>query len=135
MAIEKVEHIGIAVRNLEEANRIYEKLLNSPPYKLEDVASEKVKTSFFKSGPTKIELLETTDPEGPVGRFISRYGEGVHHIAFEVKDIKSEMKRLRKEGFLVLSEEPMKGVDNKLVCFLHPKNTSGVLIELCEEIG
>ena len=130
----KVEHIGVAVKNLTDSVSLFEKLLNSPCYKTELVETEKVKTAFFKTGDTKIELLESTDPNGIVARFIEKKGEGLHHIAFEVADIEKEMERLKKEGFVLLNDKPKPGADNKLVCFLHPKNTSGVLIELCQEI-
>ncbi len=131
----KIEHIGIAVKNLETAIPLYEKLLNSPCYKKEVVESEKVTTAFFSQGPNKIELLESTTPEGVIARFIEKKGEGIHHIAFETTDIRAEMNRLKKEGFILLNEEPKMGADNKLVCFLHPKGTMGTLIELCQEIG
>ena len=129
----KVEHIGIAVKNLTNSVSLFEKLLNSSCYKTELVESEKVNTAFFKTGDTKIELLESTDPDGVVARFIEKKGEGLHHIAFEVADIEKEMERLKTEGFVLLNEKPKPGADNKLVCFLHPKNTNGVLIELCME--
>ncbi len=132
--IEKIEHIGIAVKNIEQANQVYEKILGVAPYKIENVASEGVQTSFFNTGESKIELLEATNPESAIAKFIAKKGEGVHHIAFGVKDIQTEMKRLSKAGFTVLNEKPKKGADNKLVCFVHPKNTNGVLIELCQEI-
>ena len=132
--IEKIEHIGIAVRNIEEANTVYERLLGVAPCKMEKVASEGVNTSFFETGESKIELLEATNPESAIAKFIAKKGEGIHHIAFGVKDIKAEMTRLTKAGFKLLNEEPKKGADNKLVCFVHPKNTKGVLIELCQEI-
>lgn len=132
--IEKIEHIGIAVKNIEQANQVYEKILGVAPYKMENVASEGVQTSFFNTGESKIELLEATNPESAIAKFIAKKGEGVHHIAFGVKDIQKEMKRLSKAGFTVLNEKPKKGADNKLVCFVHPKNTNGVLIELCQEI-
>lgn len=132
--MDKIEHIGIAVTNLEEANTVYAKLLGTPPYKMEEVASEGVRTSFFKSGPNKVELLEATDLDGPIAKFLEKKGEGVHHIAFAVDDIETEMSRLRNEGFTVLNEVPKKGADNKLVAFLHPKGTHGVLVELCQEI-
>ena len=131
--MKKIEHIGIAVNNLEEASLIYEKLFGIPAYKQEEVASESVKTAFFKSGPNKIELLEATNPESPIAKFIAKKGEGIHHIAFEVEDIEFEIERLKKEGFIILNEIPKKGADNKLVAFLHPKSTNGVLIELCQE--
>ena len=130
----KIEHIGIAVKDLEISNPIFEKLFGAPPYKSEEVASEGVKTSFFLNGPNKIELLEATNPESPIAKFIEKKGEGIHHIAFYVEDIESEIKRLQSEGFIVLNEIPKKGADNKLVAFLHPKSTNGVLIELCQEI-
>ena len=130
----KIEHIGIAVSNLESASLIYEKLFGAPSYKQEEVASEGVKTAFFMSGPNKIELLEATNPESPIAKFIAKKGEGIHHIAFDVEDIISEIDRLKKEGFIVLNEIPKKGADNKLVAFLHPKSTNGVLIELCQEV-
>lgn len=130
----KVEHIGIAVKDFNNAIPIYEKLLNSLCYKQEKVESEQVNTAFFKSGDTKIELLESLDTGGVISKFIERKGEGLHHIAFEVEDIIAEMARLKNEGFVLLNEQPKPGADNKLVCFLHPKNTGGVLIELCQEI-
>lgn len=130
----KVEHIGIAVKDFAKAVPLYEKLLNSQCYKKELVSSENVNTAFFKTDDTKIELLESTQPDGVIASFIERKGEGIHHIAFEVKDIAAEMKRLQEEGFTLLSETPKKGADNKLVCFLHPKFCNGVLVELCQEI-
>ena len=133
-AMEKIEHIGIAVKNLDKSNQLFASLLGKSHYKTEEVSSEGVKTSFFQSGPNKIELLEATSPESPIAKFIEKKGEGVHHIAFAVNDIESEIKRLQKEGFIVLNEIPKKGADNKLVAFLHPKSTNGVLIELCQEI-
>jgi methylmalonyl-CoA/ethylmalonyl-CoA epimerase len=133
-AMEKIEHIGIAVKNLDKSNKLFASLLGKSHYKTEEVASEGVKTSFFQSGPNKIELLEATSPESPIAKFIEKKGEGVHHIAFAVNDIELEIKRLQKEGFIVLNEIPKKGADNKLVAFLHPKSTNGVLIELCQEI-
>jgi methylmalonyl-CoA/ethylmalonyl-CoA epimerase len=132
--MEKIEHIGIAVKDLDKSNKLFASLLGKSHYKTEEVASEGVKTSFFQSGPNKIELLEATSPESPIAKFIEKKGEGVHHIAFAVNDIESEIKRLQKEGFIVLNEIPKKGADNKLVAFLHPKSTNGVLIELCQEI-
>ncbi len=132
--IEKIEHIGIAVKNLEEANKIYEQLLGTPPYKIETVNSEEVKTSFFKTGESKVELLQATKDESTIGKFIAKKGEGIHHIAFAVKDIYKEIKRLKEDGYNIINESPKKGADNKLVCFIHPKNTKGVLIELCQEI-
>ena len=129
----RVEHIGIAVKDLSASIPLYEKLLNSVCYKKERVESENVETAFFRQGETKIELLESSQPDGVIARFIEKKGEGIHHIAFEVIDIVAEMKRLKQEGFVLLNEEPKEGADNKLVCFLHPKNTHGVLIELCME--
>lgn len=130
----KIEHLGIAVKNLENSNALFEKLTGKAPYKQEKVESEGVSTSFFIMGESKIELLEATDPGSPIAKFVEKKGEGIHHIAFEVADIREEMKRLQHEGFTLLSEEPKKGADNKLICFLHPKGTNGVLIELCQEI-
>lgn len=130
----KVEHIGIAVKNMTDSTDLFKKLLGSNHYKTEQVESEKVSTAFFKIGDNKIELLEASSPESPIAKFIEKKGEGIHHIAFEVDDIHTEMKRLRNEGFTLLSEEPKKGADNKLVCFLHPKGTNAVLIELCQEM-
>ena len=130
----KIEHIGIAVKDLEVSNLIFEKLFGTPPYKFEEVASEGVKTSFFQSGPNKIELLEATNADSPIAKFIEKKGEGIHHIAFDVADIIAETKRLQEEGFVVLNATPKKGADNKLVVFLHPRSTNGVLIELCQEI-
>ena len=130
----KIEHIGIAVKNLKESNVLFSKLFGKPHYKIEEVESEGVKTSFFQVGSNKIELLEGTNENSPISKFIDKKGEGVHHIAFAVDDILSEVTRLKKEGFVVLNEIPKKGADNKLVVFLHPKSTNGVLIELCQEI-
>lgn len=132
--IEKIEHIGIAVKDLDNAEEIYSKLLNTSSYKREEVASEYVITSFFQSGPNKIELLVATDDKSAIHKFIEKKGEGIHHIAFAVDDIVSEMLRLKHEGFTLLNEQPKRGADNKLVCFVHPKGTNGVLIELCQEI-
>ena len=132
--MKKIEHIGIAVKNIENATKIYTSLLGSSPYKMEEVKSEGVKTSFFKTGDSKIELLEATNPDSPIAKFIEKRGEGVHHIAFAVDDIESEIARLKKEGFIVLNETPKKGADNKLVAFLHPRSTAGVLVELCQDI-
>jgi methylmalonyl-CoA/ethylmalonyl-CoA epimerase len=129
----KVEHIGIAVKSLAESIPAYEKLLNTSCYKTEPVLSEQVNTAFFRLGETKIELLESTSDEGVISRYISRKGEGIHHLAFDVKDIVAEMERLKNEGFVLLNEQPKPGADNKLVCFLHPKSTNGILIELCQE--
>lgn len=130
----KIEHIGIAVKNLEESNALFAKLFGKPHYKMESVESEGVNTSFFKVGENKIELLEATNENSPIAKFLSKKGEGVHHIAFDVTDIAAEIKRLQSEGFVVLNEKPKKGADNKLVAFLHPKSTNGTLIELCQEI-
>jgi len=130
----KVEHIGLAVKSFEQSIPLFEQLLSSPCYKTEMVASEKVNTAFFQVGETKIELLESTDPEGVIAKFIEKKGEGMHHIAFEVADIEAEMKRLSDLGFQLLNPIPKQGADNKLVCFLHPKGTNGVLIELCQEV-
>lgn len=129
----KIEHIGIAVSSFDTAIPLYEKLLNTSCYKTELVASEQVNTAFFKTAETKIELLESTDPDGVIARFIEKKGQGIHHIAFEVADIIAEMARLQAEGFVLLNEKPKEGADNKLICFLHPKGTGGVLIELCQE--
>jgi methylmalonyl-CoA/ethylmalonyl-CoA epimerase len=129
----KIEHIGIAVKNLEISNEIFSKIFNKPHYKEEEVVSEGVKTSFFQLADSKIELLEATHTESPIAKFIDKKGEGIHHIAFEVEDIWAEMKRLESEGFTLLNTEPKNGADNKLVCFLHPKTTNSVLIELCQE--
>ncbi len=130
----KIEHIGIAVKNLEDANKLFEKLLGVESYKTEKVPSEGVITSFFKAGPNKIELLEAENNDSPIAKFIQKKGEGVHHIAFSVDNIYDEIKRLKSEGFVVINEQPKKGADNKLVVFLHPKSSSGVLVELCQEI-
>lgn len=129
----KVEHIGLAVKSFEQSIPLFEQLLSTPCYKTEMVPSEKVNTAFFQVGETKIELLESTDPEGVIAKFIEKKGEGMHHIAFEVTDIEAEMKRLSDLGFQLLNPVPKQGADNKLVCFLHPKGTNGVLIELCQE--
>jgi methylmalonyl-CoA/ethylmalonyl-CoA epimerase len=129
----KVEHIGIAVKSLSESIPLFEKLLNTPCYKTEAVTSEQVSTAFFQQGETKIELLESTAADGVIARFIEKKGEGIHHLAFEVADIYAEMERLKGEGFVLLNEQPKQGADNKLVCFLHPKHTNSVLIELCQE--
>jgi methylmalonyl-CoA/ethylmalonyl-CoA epimerase len=131
----KIEHIGIAVKSLSSASNLYEKLLGLSAYKEEAVESEQVRTMFFQVGENKIELLETTNPTGAIGKFIDKRGEGIHHIAFDVDDILLEMERLKKEGFILLNEQPKRGADNKLVCFVHPKETHGVLIELCQEIN
>lgn len=130
----KIEHIGIAVKNLDNSNALFAKLFGEPHYKIEDVLTEGVKTSFFQVGPNKIELLEATNPDSPIAKFIEKKGEGIHHIAFDVEDIVAEIARLKAEGFTVLNETPKKGADNKIVCFLHPKSTNGVLVELCQEV-
>jgi methylmalonyl-CoA/ethylmalonyl-CoA epimerase len=132
--MQQVEHIGIAVKNLDISIPLFEMLLNTNCYKTETVDSENVKTAFFQTGSTKIELLESSTADGVISKFIEKKGEGIHHIAFEVKDIEAEMKRLTNEGFQLLNEIPKKGADNKLVCFLHPKGTNGVLVELCQSI-
>jgi methylmalonyl-CoA/ethylmalonyl-CoA epimerase len=129
----KVEHIGIAVKELAVSVPLFEKLLNTACYKTEEVAGEKVNTAFFKKGETKIELVESTAADGVIAKYIEKKGEGIHHIAFEVEDIEAEMKRLVAEGFVLLNETPKAGADNKLICFLHPKGTNGVLVELCME--
>ena len=127
-----LEHLGIAVSNLTAARELYTKLLNVAPYKEEVVEDQGVTTLFFMTGESKIELLEATRPDSPIAKHIEKRGEGIHHVAFEVKDIHAEMERLRKEGFRLLSEEPTVGADNKLVCFVHPKSAGGVLVELCQ---
>jgi methylmalonyl-CoA/ethylmalonyl-CoA epimerase len=132
--LQQVEHIGIAVKNLAASNEVFAKIFGVPHYKIEEVASENVNTSFFKVGTTKIELLEATAPESAIAKFIEKRGEGIHHLAFEVVDIHVEMQRLENEGFTLLNKTPKRGADNKLVCFLHPKGTNGVLVELCQEI-
>jgi methylmalonyl-CoA/ethylmalonyl-CoA epimerase len=132
--MKNIEHIGIAVKNFEASNGLFYKLLGTEPYKTEVVESEKVSTSFFRIGESKIELLEALDEDSPIAKFIDKQGEGIHHIAFAVDDILSEMERLKKEGFKLLSDIPKKGADNKLVCFVHPKSANGILVELCQEI-
>jgi len=132
--MKKIEHLGIAVKNLEASNLLFEKLLGVAPYKQEEVASEGVLTSFFQNGPNKIELLATTEPDGPIAKFLEKKGEGIHHVAFEVEDIIAEMACLQQEGFTLLNEKPKKGADNKWVAFVHPKSANGVLVELCQEI-
>ena len=131
--LNKIEHIGIAVRDLNNSNELFEKLFGKAHYKVESVESEGVSTSFFQLGESKIELLEATTPDSPIAKFIEKKGEGIHHIAFDVDDIHAEMERLRGEGFIVLNEQPKRGADNKLVCFLHPKSSNGVLVELCQD--
>lgn len=130
----KIEHLGIAVRSIEESNNLFEKLLGSAPYKEETVDKEQVKTSFFRVGSNKIELVQSLDDDGVIAKFIEKKGEGIHHVAFDVPDIRAEMKRLSDQGFRLLSEEPYKGADNKLVCFVHPKTAGGILVELCQNI-
>ena len=132
--MKKVEHIGIAVKSMASANTLFTKLFGKAAYKSEKVEREGVTTSFFQVGDTKIELLEATNPDSPIAKFMEKKGEGMHHIAFEVDDIKAEMARLEKEGFTLLNKEPQKGADNKLICFLHPKSTNGVLVELCQSV-
>ena len=129
-----IEHIGIAVKNIADSVKLFEALLNTPCYKTEVVESEKVTTAFFKSGETKIELLESSSPESAIAKFIAAHGEGLHHIAFEVEDIENEMARLKEDGFTLLRDKPFRGADNKMVCFIHPKSSNGVLVELCQEI-
>ena len=129
----KVEHIGIAVKSLEQSIPLFEKLLNTSCYKTEQVVSENVNTAFFQKGETKIELLESTTEDGVIRKYIDKKGEGIHHIAFDVKDIYAEMNRLRNDGFILLNEQPKNGADNKLVCYLHPKSTNSILVELCQE--
>lgn len=129
-----VEHIGIAVKDLAIAVPLYEKLLNSQCYKTETVESEQVQTAFLRAGETKVELLESIDPEGVIAKFVERKGEGLHHVAFEVEDIEAEMERLRSAGFVLLNDKPKRGADNKLVCFVHPKSVNGVLVELCMSV-
>ncbi len=133
--MENIEHIGIAVKSLEVSIPLFEKLLNTICYRTEMVEGEKVNTAFFQKGETKVELLESFEEDGVISRFIEKKGEGVHHIAFGVENIEKEIARLKKEGFIFLNEIPKKGADNKLICFLHPKNTNGILIELCQEIN
>ena len=132
--MQKLEHIGVAVTSLSVSIPLFEKLLNTKCYKIEKVESENVNTAFFRTGPTKIELLESSTMDGVISKFIEKKGEGVHHIAFEVEDIHAEIDRLKKEGFRIINETPKKGADNKLICFLHPQSSNGVLIELCQEI-
>jgi methylmalonyl-CoA/ethylmalonyl-CoA epimerase len=129
----KIEHIGIAVRDLENANQIFEDILNSPAYKSESVESEGVTTSFFKVGSNKIELLQATSPDSPIAKFIEKRGEGIHHIAFAVDNVEEEIKRLTKKGYRLINQIPKKGADNKIIAFLHPKSSNGVLIELCQD--
>jgi len=133
--LKKIEHIGIAVKNLELSNQLYAKLLGTKHYKTEFVDSESVKTSFFKVGENKIELLQATKPESAIAKFINKKGEGVHHIAFEVENIEAEIKRLINEGFEFIDNTPKLGADNKIIAFLHPKSSGGVLVELCQEVS
>ncbi|MEZ4963146.1 MAG: methylmalonyl-CoA epimerase [Saprospiraceae bacterium] len=130
----QLEHIGIAVKDLEASNALFARLLGKAHFKIEEVATENVLTSFFQTGESKVELLEATSPDSPIAKFIEKRGEGIHHIAFEVADIYAEMQRLKSEGFQLLNDEPKRGADNKLVCFIHPKSANGVLVELCQEI-
>lgn len=130
----KIEHIGIAVKDLESSNALFTALLGSPPYKQEAVESESVVTSFFRNGPNKIELVAATSSDSAIQKYLDKRGEGIHHIAFDVADIKAEMKRLEAEGFTLLHKEPKRGADNKWICFIHPKSANGVLIELCQEV-
>jgi len=132
--MDKIEHIGIAVNNLERSNKLFSSLFNKKNYKVEEVLSEGVKTSFFQIGPNKIELLQANDPNSPIAKFIEKKGEGIHHIAFAVENIREEIVRLKKLGFHILNETPKKGADNKLIAFVHPKTANGVLIELCQDI-
>lgn len=132
--MQKLEHIGIAVKNLDEANQLFSKLLGKPHYKVEEVTSEGVRTSFFEIGGLKIELLEATNANSPIAKFIEKRGEGIHHLAFEVSDIEKKMKEYQADGFTLINDAPKNGADNKKICFLHPKSTQGVLVELCQEI-
>ncbi|NVK26517.1 MAG: methylmalonyl-CoA epimerase [Flavobacteriia bacterium] len=135
MGLDKIEHLGIAVKDLEKSEALFTALLGTKPYKREEVEREGVITSFFQTGPNKVELLEATKPDSPIAKYVEKKGEGLHHVAFAVEDIKAEMARLKDEGFTLLSDEPKEGADNKLVAFLHPKSTNGVLIELCQDRG
>jgi methylmalonyl-CoA/ethylmalonyl-CoA epimerase len=130
----RIDHIGIAVKNMADSNELFRKLLGEAHYKVEEVASEGVATSFFRIGESKIELLEATNPDSPIAKYIEKRGEGIHHIAFEVTDIRAEIERLEQEGFIPLNREPKRGADNKLVAFLHPKSSNGVLVELCQSV-
>lgn len=132
--MQKIEHLGIAVKELAKSIPLFEQLLNTPCYKTEEVASEGVNTAFFLVGDSKVELLEASKPDSPIAKFLDKKGEGIHHIAFDVENIEAEMKRLQALGFELLNETPKRGADNKLVCFLHPKSTNGVLVELCQEV-
>ncbi|MDA0316941.1 MAG: methylmalonyl-CoA epimerase [Bacteroidetes bacterium] len=133
--MKKIEHIGIAVKDLDVSNTLFKKLLGVSHYKIEDVATEGVKTSFFKVGESKIELLQATSPNSPIAKFIAKHGEGVHHLAFDVEDIEAEIERLKNEGFELINDIPKQGADHKKIAFLHPKSSGGVLIELCQDIG
>lgn len=133
MTMKRIEHLGIAVKELSKANQVFEDLFGESAYKVESVEREGVSTSFFRVGDNKVELLEATDPESSISKFIEKNGEGLHHVAFEVEDIRSEMERLKGEGFRLLHESPQDGADNKSICFLHPKDTNGLLVELCQE--
>ena len=133
--MKKIEHLGIAVRNIQESLKTFEKLLQKDCYKIEEVASEGVKTAFIQIGESKIELLESTREDSPIHKFLEKRGEGLHHIAFEVEDIHQEIKRLGQEGFKLINTEPHQGADNKLVAFVHPKSTGGILVELCQDIA
>lgn len=135
MELQKIEHLGIAVRDLDEAEKLYTRLLGRPPYKREEVISEKVITSFFKLGPNKIELLAPTSEASTIYKYLEKKGEGIHHVAYAVSDIQQAVQEYRREGFKVLSNAPKVGADNKLVCFIHPKTAGGVLVELCQDIG
>jgi methylmalonyl-CoA/ethylmalonyl-CoA epimerase len=130
----RLEHIGIAVKDMDKANALFESLLGEPHYKIEEVESEHVKTSFFQTGESKIELLEATAPESAIAKYVEKRGEGIHHLAFEVEDIREAMNTMRERGFQLLNEEPKRGADNKLICFVHPKSANGVLVELCQTI-
>lgn len=129
----KIEHLGIAVSNLEESIELYEKLLNTTCYKIEEVASEFVKTAFFKIGESKIELVAATDPSSTIGKYIEKRGQGIHHVAFDVENIEEEIERLEAEGFQMIQRTPKNGADNKIIAFLHPKSSGGMLVELCQE--
>ncbi|HEY0743377.1 MAG TPA: methylmalonyl-CoA epimerase [Chryseosolibacter sp.] len=133
--MDKLEHIGIAVKNLESANRLFGKLIGKNYYKIEEVESEGVRTSFFEIGGIKIELLEATRPDSPIAKFIEKKGEGIHHLAFEVKNIRQSIEKYQNDGFQLINTEAKKGADNKMIAFLHPKSTQGVLVELCSEIN
>lgn len=131
--LRKIEHLGIAVKDLETSNTLFEKLLGTAPYKQEAVVSENVITSFFKTGESKVELLQATHPDSAIAKFIEKRGEGLHHVAFDVEDIHAEIARMKAEGFVFINETPKEGADNKLIAFLHPKSTNGMLVELCME--